>query len=280
MKRLFFMIVFLFALGGIVRAQSLSATCNVYLNSPMVFSCPFAGGFSLVGGSYVRLSPSSNAIVNGTTSDAASQVIGIPLKTVQNRVFIQVSGLVTVNFDGATTAGHTVTMSTTTAGYLHDTGGVTCAATSLGTVSQSIGGAGQASMYWGPCGTISIGGGASWGSIIGTLSSQTDLNTALGLKAATTAIPLVCAAASASGSAYTCATTPTFVPAAGSMIVFKADVANTGTASLVVNGQAGTPNIHKTGGSVNIVANDLLLGQYTLLIFDGTNWDMQGQLGQ
>ncbi len=107
-----------------------------------------------------------------------------------------------------------------------------------------------------------------------TSSSQTTAATAHGLS-----LPPACAAASASGSAYTCTTSPTFVPAAGDTIYFKADLANTGTASLVVNSQVGTPNIHKVGGSVNLTANDLLANQYTILLFDGTNWDMQGQIG-
>jgi len=88
-----------------------------------------------------------------------------------------------------------------------------------------------------------------------------------------------CISASGSGSAYTCSTSPTFVPAEGDYIWFKADLASTGTATLKVNGQAGTPNIHKVGGTVNIVANDLRALQWTLMLFDGSAWDMQGQLG-
>ncbi len=92
-------------------------------------------------------------------------------------------------------------------------------------------------------------------------------------------VPPACAAASGSGSAYTCSTTPTFAPAAGDEILFKADLANTGAATLKVNAQAGTPGINKIGGSAVLAANDLLAGQYTILIYDGTNWDMQGQIG-
>jgi hypothetical protein len=91
--------------------------------------------------------------------------------------------------------------------------------------------------------------------------------------------PLNCPAASASGTAYTCTTTPTFVPADGDVILFQADVANTGAATLVVNSQSGTPAIKKQGGGTALVANDLLVGQDTLLEFDGTNWQMQGQTG-
>src|SRR6266446_5640035 len=46
---------------------------------------------------------------------------------------------------------------------------------------------------------------------------------------------LDCAAASGSGTAYTCTTSPTFVPADGDAVLFEADVANTGAATLNVN---------------------------------------------
>jgi hypothetical protein len=90
--------------------------------------------------------------------------------------------------------------------------------------------------------------------------------------------PLACAAASASGTAYTCTTSPTFVPADGDSILFEADVANTGAATLNVNASSAAP-IKKQGGGAALVANDILAGQDTVLIFDGTNWQMQGQTG-
>lgn len=108
-------------------------------------------GFSSVSGSYVKLNGNSNAIVNASTSDSAAQVVGIPLKIVQSRVIVQTSGAVTLNFDGATTSGDTITLSTTTAGYFHDTGGTTCSATTLGVVSQTVGSAGQATAFLGAC---------------------------------------------------------------------------------------------------------------------------------
>jgi hypothetical protein len=91
-------------------------------------------------------------------------------------------------------------------------------------------------------------------------------------------VPMDCAAASASGTAYTCSTAPSFTPADGDTILFEADVANTGSATLSVNG-ATAATIKKQGGGTNLVANDMLAGQDVLMIFDGTNWQMQGQLG-
>lgn len=89
---------------------------------------------------------------------------------------------------------------------------------------------------------------------------------------------LTCVAASASGTAYTCSTSPTFTPASGDAVLFKADVANTGSATLAVN-SAAAATIKKQGGGTNLVANDLLAGTWTPVQFDGTNWQMEGQVG-
>lgn len=115
-----------------------------------------------------------------------------------------------------------------------------------------------------------------------TLTTPTTTGT-LALVGNTTAhglsTPFDCVAASGSGTAYTCSTSLTFVPAAGDMILFKADVASTGAATLVVNGQTGTPAINKQGGGTAIVANSLLAGQWSPMVFDGTNWQMNGLEG-
>jgi hypothetical protein len=87
-----------------------------------------------------------------------------------------------------------------------------------------------------------------------------------------------CAAASGSGTDYTCSTSPSFTLAAQDEIIFRADVANSGPATLSVNGGLAAP-ITKQGGSLALVANDFLADQWVLLIFDGTNWQMQGQTG-
>jgi hypothetical protein len=91
-------------------------------------------------------------------------------------------------------------------------------------------------------------------------------------------VPANCAAASASGTAYTCTSSPTFTPVAGDHIQFKADVANTGSATLAVNG-ATAATIKKWGGSGNLIANDLLAGHWISATFDGTYWQLEGQLG-
>jgi hypothetical protein len=87
-----------------------------------------------------------------------------------------------------------------------------------------------------------------------------------------------CVAASGSGTAYTCSTAPTFTPASGDHIQFKADVANTGAATLAVNG-ATAASIYKWGNSSALVANDLLAGHWISATYDGSHWQLEGQLG-
>jgi hypothetical protein len=91
-------------------------------------------------------------------------------------------------------------------------------------------------------------------------------------------VPANCVAASSSGTAYTCSSTPTFTPATGDHIQFKADVANTGNATLAVNGTSAA-TIKKWGGAGNLTANDLLAGHWISATFDGTYWQLDGQLG-
>jgi hypothetical protein len=91
-------------------------------------------------------------------------------------------------------------------------------------------------------------------------------------------VPANCVAASGSGTAYTCSTSPTFTPATGDHIQFKADVANTGSATLAVNGATGA-TIKKWGGTGNLIANDLLAGHWISATFNGTYWQLEGQLG-
>ncbi|MGD0521344.1 MAG: hypothetical protein ABSA48_08825 [Terracidiphilus sp.] len=91
-------------------------------------------------------------------------------------------------------------------------------------------------------------------------------------------VPANCIAASGSGTAYTCPTSPAFTPATGDHIQFKADVANTGAATLSVNG-ATAASIKKWGGGANLIASDLLAGNWISATFDGTYWQLEGQLG-
>ena len=88
---------------------------------------------------------------------------------------------------------------------------------------------------------------------------------------------LKCPDASTSATAYHCTTSPTFVPAAGDMIVLiSVNQTNSGAATLTVNGQAGTPSITKRQNAVGLDAGDLMAASAVLLTFDGVYWELQG----
>jgi len=116
--------------------------------------------------------------------------------------------------------------------------------------------------------------GLTSAAVVGTNSSgQLQADTSHNLS-----VPANCSAASGSGTAYACSTAPTFTPAAGDHIQFRADVANTGSATLAVNG-ATAATIKKWGGVGNLIASDLLAGHWISATFDGTYWQLEGQLG-
>lgn len=85
---------------------------------------------------------------------------------------------------------------------------------------------------------------------------------------------LKCTSAGASGTAYTCTTSPSFTPAAGDTVTFCPDVANTASATLNVNSTSAR-TIKKQQGASNLVANDLQASPAcVLLVLDQTptNW--------
>jgi hypothetical protein len=90
-------------------------------------------------------------------------------------------------------------------------------------------------------------------------------------------VPRTCTATN-SGNAYTCTTSPSFTPAAGDTISISFNAANTGSATLAVDGAAAA-TIKKWGNSSNLVANDVLAGHWISATFDGTYWQLEGQLG-
>lgn len=81
-----------------------------------------------------------------------------------------------------------------------------------------------------------------------------------------------------SGNAYTCATAPSFTPSAGDTISINFNAANTGSATLAVNG-ATAATIKKWGNSSGLAANDVLAGHWISATYDGTYWQLEGQLG-
>lgn len=90
---------------------------------------------------------------------------------------------------------------------------------------------------------------------------------------------LNCTAAGANTTTYACSTTPSFTPAAGDVILFCPDVANTGASTLNVNA-AGAKPLKQNQGQTPLVANDLRAAPACVAVqYDGTNWDLQGQGG-
>lgn len=85
----------------------------------------------------------------------------------------------------------------------------------------------------------------------------------------------ICTPVSGSGTAYTCATSPSFTPVAGSVIAFKPDVSNSGTsATLNVNSSSAAP-LAKWQTTTTLATNDFRANSYTVLTYDGTNWEAQ-----
>ncbi len=82
-----------------------------------------------------------------------------------------------------------------------------------------------------------------------------------------------CIATSGIGTAYTCSTSPSFSPATGDSVNFKADVASGASPTLAVNG-ATAATIKKLEGGSSLVANDLAAGGWSHMTFDGVNWQM------
>jgi hypothetical protein len=81
-----------------------------------------------------------------------------------------------------------------------------------------------------------------------------------------------------SGNAYSCSTSPTFTPAAGDSISIDFNAVNTGSATLAVNGAAAA-TIKKWGNSSSLASNDVLAGHWISATYDGTYWQLEGQLG-
>ena len=90
---------------------------------------------------------------------------------------------------------------------------------------------------------------------------------------------LACADSSSSATTYTCATTPTFTPAAGDVVLFTGiNQSNSGTSTLAVNGQSPGRTIRKQQNAASLVSGDLAAGGAVLMEYDGTYWQMQGQI--
>jgi len=81
-----------------------------------------------------------------------------------------------------------------------------------------------------------------------------------------------------SGNAYSCTTSPTFTPAAGDKVDVYFNAMNTGAATLAVNGSSAVA-IYKWGNTTALVSGDIQAGHYIRAAYDGSHWQLEGQLG-
>jgi hypothetical protein len=89
--------------------------------------------------------------------------------------------------------------------------------------------------------------------------------------------PLQCSDSSGSGTAQSCSTSPTFTPAKGDQIVYYTTTANTGALTLNVNSSAADA-VQKYQGSA-LASGDIKANIPVLLTFDGSNWQIGGNIG-
>lgn len=168
-------------------------------------------------------------------------------------------------FDSAsarhTYAGGTLTMTNSTTNYVV----LTAAACSL--TSNTTGYGTDI-----PIATVVTSGGA--------ITTITDDRTGFsaGVVPSSGGVP-VCADTSASATTYTCSTSPSFTPSSTSVVLFTAvNQNNSGSSTLNVNG-AGAKTIKKQQNAANLAAGDLQAGAQVYMAYDGTNWQLIGQIG-
>ena len=83
-----------------------------------------------------------------------------------------------------------------------------------------------------------------------------------------------CADTSGSGTVQSCATSPTFVPAAGAWVIYTTTTANTGDVTVNVN-SLGAKHIRKNLGAAVLDSGDLPANVNVPLYYDGTYWEIQ-----
>lgn len=129
---------------------------------------------------------------------------------------------------------------------------------------------GNGTTAWTELPYASSSGGGTWGSITGTLSSQTDLQASIDLKENITS------GITASGTdTYTATASP--VPEAyaiGQKFVVIFTNANTGASTINLN-SLGAKSIKKNT-SLALASGDITAGQAYLLVYDGTNFQISG----
>jgi hypothetical protein len=89
--------------------------------------------------------------------------------------------------------------------------------------------------------------------------------------------PFLCLDSSGSGTAQSCTTSPPFTPAAGDQIIYKTTTTNTGDVTTNVNSSSAAH--FRKWQSAALAAGDLVAGVYVLATYDGTYWQVGGNIG-
>ena len=122
---------------------------------------------------------------------------------------------------------------------------------------------------------------AAWGSITGTLSSQSDLQTALNAKLTTATgqagTPTYCRSTTGNDT-YTCTLTPTLTAyTRGGCLTLDADTANTLAASVNVDSLGAKSILNRAGSS--LATGDITANKPITICYDGTQYIIQGDGG-
>jgi hypothetical protein len=143
-----------------------SVTGTEPINATLVVSVANAGTTGTTANALAKLNSSGNAVITATTD--ASGAIGVVVlgAGTSGNAMIAKEGTVTCAFDGATTAGDYVQISSTTDGDCHDTGASTYPTSGqvLGRALSTNGSAGSYSILLGPGAIGSSSGGTPGGS--------------------------------------------------------------------------------------------------------------------
>ena len=122
---------------------------------------------------------------------------------------------------------------------------------------------------------------AAWGSITGTLSSQSDLQSALNAKLTTATgqagTPTYCRSTTGNDT-YTCTLTPTLTAyTRGGCLTLDADAANTLAASVNVDALGAKSILNRAGSS--LATGDITANKPITICYDGTQYIIQGDGG-
>ena len=221
------------ALGGSCTANPVIVVAN-------------AGTTGTTASTLTKLTGAPSTAVIAATTDTGG-VVGVTVSGAgtAGSATVQLAGTVNCVFDGATTAGDYVQISSTTGGDCHDAGATyPLSGQVIGRVlsTNAAGGTFAIDLY---------------DEIQGIGNSHR------------TSLPLQCSDTSGSATAQSCSTGG---PAAvkGDWIIYYTTTANTGGLTVAVNGGSAA-SVLKWDATA-LVANDVLANKPVLMLFDGTNW--------